>query len=90
MAEIYGYTVIDPLSVMLTHLSETVKKHTHELLDRAETIQLVEHLKKTAPQLVEEAFPNVLSYAMLEKILCNLLKEGIPIKDMGTIVEKPQ
>ena len=87
MAEIYGYTVIDPLSVMLTHLSETVKKHTHELLDRAETIQLVEHLKKTAPQLVEEAFPNVLSYAMLEKILCNLLKEGIPIKDMGTIVE---
>lgn len=87
MAEIYGYTVIDPLSVMLTHLSETVKKHTHELLDRAETIQLVEHLKKTAPQLVEEAFPNVLSYAMLEKILSNLLKEGIPIKDMGTIVE---
>ncbi|HIV61501.1 MAG TPA: flagellar biosynthesis protein FlhA [Candidatus Butyricicoccus avistercoris] len=87
MAEIYGYTVIDPLSVILTHLSETVKKHTHELLDRAETIQLVEHLKKTAPQLVEEAFPNVLSYAMLEKILCNLLKEGIPIKDMGTIVE---
>ena len=87
MAEIYGYTVIDPLSVMLTHLSETVKKHTHELLDRAETIQLVEHLKKTAPQLVEEAFPNILSYAMLEKILSNLLKEGIPIKDMGTIVE---
>ncbi len=87
MAEIYGYTVIDPLSVMLTHLSETVKKHTHELLDRAETIQLVEHMKKTAPQLVEEAFPNVVSYAMLEKILGNLLKEGIPIKDMGTIVE---
>lgn len=87
MAEIYGYTVIDPLSVMLTHLSETVKKHTYELLNRAETIQLVENLKRSAPQLVEEAFPNVLSYAMLEKILCNLLKEGIPIKDMGTIVE---
>lgn len=87
MAEIYGYTVIDPLSVMLTHLSETVKKHTYELLNRAETIQLVENLKRTAPQLVEEAFPNVISYAMLEKILCNLLKEGIPIKDLGTIVE---
>ena len=87
MAEIYGYTVIDPLSVMLTHLSETVKKHTYELLNRAETIQLVENLKRSAPQLVEEAFPNVVSYAMLEKILCNLLKEGIPIKDMGTIVE---
>lgn len=87
MAEIYGYTVIDPLSVMLTHLSETIKKHTYELLNRAETIQLVENLKRTAPQLVEEAFPNVISYAMLEKILCNLLKEGIPIKDLGTIVE---
>ena len=87
MAEIYGYTVIDPLSVMLTHLSETVKKHSYELLNRAETIQLVENLKRSAPQLVEEAFPNVVSYAMLEKILCNLLKEGIPIKDMGTIVE---
>ena len=72
---------------MLTHLSETVKKHTYELLNRAETIQLVENLKRSAPQLVEEAFPNVVSYAMLEKILCNLLKEGIPIKDMGTIVE---
>ena len=84
MAEIYGYNVIDPLSVMLTHLSETVKKHTYELLNRAETIQLVENLKRSAPQLVEEAFPNVVSYAMLEKILCNLLKEGIPIKDMGT------
>ncbi len=87
MAEIYGYTVIDPLSVMLTHLSETVKKHTHELLNRAETIQLVENLKRTAPQLVEEAFPSVISYAMLEKVLGNLLKEGIPIKDLGTIVE---
>ena len=87
MAEIYGYTVIDPLSVMLTHLSETVKKHTYELLNRAETIQLVENLKRSAPQLVEESFPGVVSYAMLEKILCNLLKEGIPIKDMGTIVE---
>lgn len=87
MAEIYGYTVIDPLSVMLTHLSETVKKHAYELINRAETIQLVENLKRTAPQLVEEAFPNVVSYAMLEKVLCNLLKEDIPIKDLGTIVE---
>lgn len=87
IAEIYGYTVIDPLSVMLTHLSETIKRHTYELLDRAETIQLVEHMKNSAPQLVEEAFPNVISYAMFEKILANLLKEGIPIKDMVTIVE---
>ncbi|MEG1683261.1 MAG: flagellar biosynthesis protein FlhA, partial [Oscillospiraceae bacterium] len=87
MAEIYGYTVIDPLSVMLTHLSETIKKHAHELLTRGETIQLVENLKKTAPELVEEAFPELLSYATFEKLLRNLLREGVPIKDMMTIVE---
>jgi flagellar biosynthesis protein FlhA len=87
MAEIYGYTVIDPLSVMLTHLSETIKKHAYELLDRGETIRLVEHLKKTSPELVEETIPNILSYANLEKIFRNLLKEGIPIKDTLAIVE---
>ena len=87
MAEIYGYNVIDPLSVMLTHLSETVKKHAYELLDRAETIQLVENLKRSAPELVEEAVPAIVSYANLEKILRNLLREGVPIKDLGTIVE---
>lgn len=87
LAEIYGYTVIDPLSVMLTHLSETIKKHTHELLTRSETIQLVENLKKAAPELVQEAFPDLISYASVEKILRNLLREGVPIKDLATIVE---
>ena len=87
MAEIYGYNVIDPLSVMLTHLSETVKKYAYEMLGRTETIQLVENLKRTAPELVEEAIPGVISYATLEKVLRNLLKEGVPIKDLGTIVE---
>ncbi len=87
MAEIYGYTVIDPLSVVLTHLSETIKKHAYELLTRTETIQLVENLKKTSPELVEEACPSVISYALLEKVLRNLLMEGIPIRDMQTILE---
>ena len=87
MAEIYGYTVIDPLSVMQTHLSEVIKRHSYELLTRAETMQLVENLKKSAPELVEEVFPNVLSYASFEKILRNLLKEGVPIRDLATIVE---
>lgn len=86
MAEIYGYTVIDPLSVMLTHLSETIKRYAYELITRSEVIQLVENLKRAAPELVEEAFPNVISYAAFEKILKNLLKEGVPIKDLGTIV----
>ena len=87
MAEIYGYNVIDPLSVMLTHLSETVKKYAYEMLGRAETIQLVDNLKRSAPELVEEAIPAVVSYSTLEKVLRNLLKEGVPIKDLGAIVE---
>ena len=87
MAEIYGYTVIDPLSVMLTHLSETIKRHAYELLGRTETIQLVENLKKNAPDLVEETCPAIVSYALLEKILRNLLMEGVPIRDLGTILE---
>ena len=87
MAEIYGYTVIDPLSVMQTHLSEVVRRHAYELLGRAEVIQLVENLKKTSPELVDEAIPNMLSYANLERILKNLLKEGVPIRDLATILE---
>ena len=87
MAEIYGYTVIDPLSVMQTHLSEVVRSHAYELLGRAEVIQLVENLKRTSPELVEEAIPNFLSYAHLERILRNLLREGVPIRDLGTILE---
>ena len=87
MAEIYGYTVITPLTVMLTHLSETIKKHAYELLGRSETLQLVEHLKKTEPELVADAIPNVVTYAVLEKILRALLKEGIPIRDLGLILE---
>ena len=87
MAEIYGYNVIDPLSVMLTHLAETVKKHAYELLNRAETIRLVDNLKQSSPELVEEAVPGIIPYAKLEKLLLNLLQEGVPIKDLSTIVE---
>ncbi len=87
MAEIYGYTVIDPLSVMVTHMSEVIKQYVHELLSRSEVVQLVENLKHTAPELVEEAFPNIISYGLFQKVLSSLLKEGIPIKDLSTIVE---
>ncbi len=87
LAEIYGYTVIDPLSVMLTHLSETIRQHAHELLNRQEVVQLVESLKKTSPELIEETVPNIVTYGNLQKILISLLKEGVPIKDMETILE---
>lgn len=86
-AELYGYTVIDPLSVMVTHLSEVIKQHAYELISRQEVVHLVENVKSVAPELVDEAFPNLLSYALLQRILTNLLKEGIPIKDLETILE---
>ena len=87
MAEIYGYTVIDPLSVLVTHLSEVVKQHAHELITRQEVIHLVENIRKASPELVEEAFPNIISYSLFQKILTSLLKEGVPIKDLETIIE---
>ncbi|WP_304508351.1 flagellar biosynthesis protein FlhA [Anaerotignum sp.] len=87
LAEIYGYTVIDPLSVMVTHLSEVVSQHSYELLSRAEVLQLIENVKAHIPELVEEAFPNIISYSSFQKILSNLLKEGVPIKDLVTIIE---
>lgn len=87
MAEIYGYTVIDPLSVMLTHLSETIKQHSYELLNRQEVVKLVDNMRKKSPELIEELIPTTISYGNFQKILTNLLKEGIPIKDMETIME---
>lgn len=86
MAEIYGYTVIDPLSVIITHLSETVKKFAHELLSRQDVVQLLENVKKVDPTLVDDLIPNVVSYGTLQKVLCNLLKEQVPIRDLETIL----
>lgn len=86
MAEIYGYTVIDPLSVMLTHLSETIRQHAHELLGRQEVMQLLDNVKKHSPELVDELFPGQFTYGNLQKILNSLLKESVPIKDMETIL----
>ncbi len=86
MAEIYGYTVIDPLSVMLTHLSETIRRHAYELLGRQEVMQLLDNVKKHSAELVDELFPNQFTHSSFQKILNNLLKEGVPIKDMETIL----
>jgi flagellar biosynthesis protein FlhA len=87
LAEIYGYTVIDPLSVLLTHLSEVIKTHAHELLSRQDLSQLLNNIKKENELLVQEVVPGIVSQGNLQKILGNLLKEGIPIKDMETILE---
>jgi len=82
-----GYTVIDPLSVIITHLSEMVKAHAHELFGRRELVQLIENFKKVNKELVEDCIPNLISYADLQKVLCNLLAEQIPIRDLTTILE---
>lgn len=87
MAEIYGYTVIDPLSVMVTHLSETVRRFAYELLTRQDVNQLLENGKKYDASLVGDVVPGVISMSGLQKILCALLREGIPIRDMETILE---
>lgn len=87
MAEIYGYTVIDPLSVMLTHLSETIRQHAYELLSRQEVSLLLENVRKTSAELVDEVVPGIISHGNLQKLLVNLMKEGIPIKDMESILE---
>ena len=87
MAEIYGYTVIDPLSVIVTHLSETVRSHAYELLTRQDVNKLLESVKKYDPSLAGDVVPTMISLANFQKVLCSLLKEGIPIRDMETILE---
>lgn len=87
VAQMCGYTVIDPLSVIITHLSEVIKKHLHEMLGRKELGMLLDNLKKVNKELVDEVIPSILSRGDLQKILVNLLSEGIPIRDLQTIIE---
>ena len=87
MADIAGYTLIDPVSVMITHLSEVIKAHCSEILTRQDVRTMVENIKKTDSTIVEDLIPNVVSYGYLQKVLCMLLSEGIPIRDMETILE---
>ena len=86
-AQMSGYTVIDPLSVIVTHLSEIIKKNAHELFGRKELIQLLDNFKKTNKELVDDLVPAVVSHLELQKVLCNLLAEQIPIRDLQTILE---
>jgi flagellar biosynthesis protein FlhA len=86
-AQVAGYTVVDPTTVIATHLSEVIKGHVHELLGRQETKSLLDHLTETHPKLVEETVPKVLSLGDVQKVLQNLLKERLSIRDLTTIIE---
>ncbi len=86
-AQIAGYTVVDGTTVMATHVSEIIKQHSHELIGRQEVQGLLDNLSKTYPKLVEELVPAVLSLGTTLRVLQNLLKEGVSIRDLRTILE---
>jgi flagellar biosynthesis protein FlhA len=86
-AEIFGYTVVDPPSVVSTHITEVIKNNAYELLGRQETKQLIDHLNETYPILVEEVTPNPLSVGDIQKVLAKLLKENVSIRNLPVIFE---
>ncbi len=82
-----GYTVVDPTTVVCTHLAEIIKRYAHEILGRQETRQLLDALANSHPKTVEEATPKVLSLGETQRVLQNLLRERVPIRDLATILE---
>ncbi len=86
-AELAGYTVVEPSAVLATHLMEVIRKHADKLLGRQEVQQLLDNLKKDYPAVVDELVPEQLSLGAIQKVLQNLLREGIPIRDLVTILE---
>ena len=86
-AERNHYTIIDPPGVLTTHLTEVIKRHAAELLTRAECQKLVDHLKQTNAALIEEVIPGLLKLGEVQKVLQNLLRERVPIRDLEAILE---
>lgn len=86
-AEMNGYTVVEAPAVLATHLMETLKRHAHEILSRQDTQTLMDNMKKENPTLVEELIPNAMSVGAVQKVLQNLLRERVPIRDLVTILE---
>jgi len=86
-AEIYGYIVVDPPSVIATHLTEIIKEKAHELIGRQNVKMLIDNVKDEHPAVVEELVPKILSLGEIQKVLSNLLREQISIRDMVTILE---
>jgi flagellar biosynthesis protein FlhA len=87
-AEVAGFTVVDAPSVLVTHLSETVRRHCHEILTRQDVQGLIDHLKLTHAAVVNELIPGQLSLGQVQRILQNLLAEGISIRNLAGILEK--
>lgn len=86
-AELLGYTVIDPTSVLVTHLSETLRGNVADILNRDDVKELVESAKKVAPAVVEELVPEKMNYGQIQQVVRNLLREGVPVRNMPAILE---
>ncbi|NLM27464.1 MAG: flagellar biosynthesis protein FlhA [Clostridiaceae bacterium] len=86
-AEMLGYTVVDPPSIIATHMTEVIKKYAHELLGRQDVQTLLDNVKNSYPAIVEELVPKLLTLGEIQKVLGNLLREGVSIRDMVTILE---
>jgi flagellar biosynthesis protein FlhA len=86
-AELRGYTVVDPESVLVTHLSEVLRKHAYELLSRDDVQILVDRLRDKQPALINEVVGEAVSTGLLQRVLQNLLKDGVPIRDLAQIIE---
>ncbi|MDA3845001.1 MAG: flagellar biosynthesis protein FlhA, partial [Vallitaleaceae bacterium] len=86
-AEMYGYTVVDPPSIIATHLTEIIKKHLDELLTRQDVQTLINNVKDSNPTLVDELVPKIMGVGEVQKVLMNLLREGVSIRDLVTIFE---
>lgn len=86
-AEIFGYTVVDPSSIISTHLTEVIKRHSHELIGRQEVKQLVDNVRESNATLVDELIPVYMGIGDIQKVLSNLLKEGISVRDLVSILE---
>jgi len=86
-AQTLGYTVVDPSTVVATHLNQILQQHTYELLGHEDVQKLLDMLAKTSPKLVEELVPNTISLNVLLKVLQNLLRERVPIRDIRSIAE---
>src|SRR5207249_5118520 len=87
-AEISGYTVVDAASVLVTHLTEAIKRNCHEILSRQDVQGLLDNLKQTHPTVVSELIPAQLNVGQVQRILQNLLAEGIAIRNLAGILEK--
>ncbi len=86
-AELLGYTVVDPTSVLVTHLSEVLRSALPEVLSRDDVKGLVENTKKVAPAVVEELVPHKMGYGEIQQVLANLLEDGVPVRNMPAILE---